>query len=169
VLQGQSPAKVTINGPTEITENSVKLIWSQSKEADFARYEIYQSTSFGNGLADLGTKIYAITDKSTASYIVTGLFPNAKYYFTIRVVDAGNLYADSEQVSAQTKMVTSVSTTEEVPLWVYIAGLLVLWAVTITVLVLVLRANGKDPKEEATKSKTYTIFSDCSHTVLAKG
>src|SRR3990170_4123423 len=154
VFQNQSPAKITINSPTEITENSVKLIWSQSTEADFARYEIYQSTSFGHGLADLGTKIYAITDKSTTSYIVTGLSSNIKYYFTVRVVIAGNLYADSEQVSAQTKMISSPSTTEAVPLWAYIAGLLVLWVVTITILVLVVRADRQNPKDEASKLKT---------------
>ena len=68
-------------------------------------------------------------------------------------------------VLLQTKATPSAPTTEAEPLWIYAAGLLVLWVVTITVLVLVLRADGKVPKDEASKSKAYTIFSDYSHTV----
>jgi chitodextrinase len=92
------PTAVVLNPPTEITENSMKLSWTESIDADFKNYTIYQSNTAGS----LGTPIYAITTKSTTSYTVTGLTANTTYYFTIRVYDTGGLYADSNQVSAKT-------------------------------------------------------------------
>ncbi|MGB9853552.1 MAG: NosD domain-containing protein [Candidatus Bathyarchaeales archaeon] len=92
------PTAVVLNPPTEITENSVKLSWTESVDTDFKNYTIYLSTTAGN----IGTQIYAITTKSTTSYTVTGLIANTTYYFTIRVYDTGGLYADSNQVSAKT-------------------------------------------------------------------
>jgi hypothetical protein len=65
---------------------------------DFAEYLIYQSTSPGT----LGTVVATIGTQSTTSYTITGLSQNTKYYFTIRVIDAGGLTADSEQISATT-------------------------------------------------------------------
>ena len=92
------PKPVVLNPPTEITENSMKLSWTESTDADFKNYTIYQSNTAGS----LGTPIYAITTKSTTSYTVTGLTANTTYYFIIRVYDTGGLYADSNQVSAKT-------------------------------------------------------------------
>jgi hypothetical protein len=92
------PTPVVLNPPTEITENSMKLSWTENTDADFKNYTIYQSNTAGN----LGTPIYAITTKSATSYTVTGLTANTTYYFTIRVYDTGGLYADSNQVSAKT-------------------------------------------------------------------
>jgi hypothetical protein len=92
------PKPVVLNPPTEITENSMKLSWTESIDTDFKNYTIYQSNTAGN----LGTPIYTITTKSATSYTVTGLTANTTYYFTIRVYDTGGLYADSNQVSAKT-------------------------------------------------------------------
>jgi len=92
------PTAVVLNPPTEITENSMKLSWTESIDADFKNYTIYQSNTAGS----LGTPIYAITTKSTTSYTVKGLTADTTYYFTIRVYDTGGLFADSNQVSAKT-------------------------------------------------------------------
>jgi len=101
------PTSVTLNNPSDITHNSMKLTWTQNTEADFAKYEIYQSTSSGT----LGTKIYTITDRTITSYVVTGLSVDTTYYFTVRVVDSGNLQADSNQVSGKTKQVDTTPPT----------------------------------------------------------
>ncbi len=88
----------TLNTPTSTTENSTVLLWSQSTAADFASYAIYQSTSSGV----LGDQITTITDKTTTSFMVTGLSTNTTYYFTVRVNLADGAYEDSNQVSVKT-------------------------------------------------------------------
>ncbi|MFQ6107035.1 MAG: fibronectin type III domain-containing protein [Thermoplasmata archaeon] len=92
------PASVMLGPPANITGSTVLLTWSQNNDSDFARYEIYQSTTFGS----LGSKIDDIPFRSQTSYTVTGLSQLTTYYFTIRVVDTGSLYSDSNQVSATT-------------------------------------------------------------------
>ncbi len=92
------PTAVTLNTPTNITENFMTLSWSQNADTDFAYYQIYQSTTSGQ----LGSLIHTIGTQSTTSYIVTSLSPSTTYYFTVRVIDTGSLYADSNQVSGMT-------------------------------------------------------------------
>ncbi|MEM2970217.1 MAG: fibronectin type III domain-containing protein, partial [Candidatus Bathyarchaeia archaeon] len=92
------PAAVVLNAPTGITENSMKLSWTQSVDTDFKNYTLYRSTTAGS----LGIPICTITTKSTTSYTVAGLMANTTYYFIVRVYDVGGLYADSNQVSGKT-------------------------------------------------------------------
>lgn len=93
-----APSEAILSDPSEMTHNSIKISWIQSTEADFASYDIYQSTSHGT----LGTKILTITDRLVSSYIVTDLLANTTYYFTIRVVDNAGLFTDSNQVAGTT-------------------------------------------------------------------
>jgi hypothetical protein len=104
-VENLPPAAVTLNKPTNITHDSMKLSWTTNNDADFAAYEIYQSTSSGT----LGTKIHTITDRSITSHNVTGLSPNTTYYFTIRVVDTGGLSTDSNQVSGKTNSIEDIT------------------------------------------------------------
>jgi predicted phage tail protein len=92
------PVPVNLNLPTNITESSLVLSWSQNGDSDFARYDIYQSTA----ATDIGSMIGAVPTRSQTTYGVTGLNPQTTYFFTIRVVDTGSLFADSNQVSATT-------------------------------------------------------------------
>ena len=55
-------------------------------------------------------------------------------------------------VSLQPLMAPPTSTVQEVPFWGYIAGLLVLWVGTLTVLGLFLRADKKGSRVEASQS-----------------
>jgi hypothetical protein len=87
-----------LNEPADITDNSLKLSWTETVEADFKNYTIYQSNEDGI----LGTPIHTITDKATILYTVAALSPDTTYYFTLRVNDEGGLYADSNQVSGKT-------------------------------------------------------------------
>lgn len=98
----QPPAAVMLNTPTYITYEAVTLDWTKSGEPDFNRYEIYQSTSPGT----LGTLIHTITDEATTSCTATALLANTTYYFTVKVVDIGDLHADSNQVEAKTELKT---------------------------------------------------------------
>jgi chitodextrinase len=92
------PTPVTLSQATDITENSLKLSWTENADSDFKNYTIYQSSTPGN----LGNAVHTITDKLTTSFVLTGLSANTTYYFTIRVYDTCGLYADSNQFSAKT-------------------------------------------------------------------
>ena len=92
------PTPVTLNIPTGATKNLLTLTWSKNTDSDFASYEIYKSTSSGT----LGTLVTTINTNTTNTYTVTGLAPGTTYYFTVRVVDTGELYSNSNQVSATT-------------------------------------------------------------------
>jgi hypothetical protein len=78
----------------------VLLSWSENGDPDFVRYEIFQSTSPDT----LGASIANITVKETVSFKVTDLSQDTTYYFTVRVVDDVDLYSDSNQVTAKTKL-----------------------------------------------------------------
>lgn len=109
------PTAVTVHNISDITENSLKLAWTPNTEADFAKYEIYISTSLGN----IGTKIRTVTDRLATSYVVTGLTADTTYYFIIRVIDTGGLYADSDLIIGRTSPVSTV------PIWVWLAIVIV--------------------------------------------
>lgn len=96
--ENQPPIAVTLNPPTSITDKTMKLSWTRNNDADFAKYEIHESTSSGT----LGTKVHSISDQSTTSYVVVQLSPDTTYYFTVRITDAAGLFSDSNQVSGKT-------------------------------------------------------------------
>lgn len=93
LLDNTPPAAVTLNPPSDVTDTSMTLTWSQSMVGDFAHYEIYQSLSSGV----LGSLIQIEASQFSTLFIATGLTPSTDYYFTVRVVDTGGLYSDSNQ------------------------------------------------------------------------
>jgi chitin-binding protein len=134
------PTAATLNNPSDITQNSMKLTWTESTEADFARYEIYQSTNSGT----LGTKIYTIADRSITNYTVTELSADTTYYFTIRAVDTAGLFADSVQVSGRTTPSSQADEAESTPPWIWwVVGGVVTISVALTVVILALRQRKK--------------------------
>jgi hypothetical protein len=94
------PVSLVSPSPSDVTQSSIILTWTKSKDPDFAKYEIYRSTSPGV----IGTLIATITNQAVTSYMVTGLSAGTTYYFTIRVVDTEGLTADSHQISVTTLM-----------------------------------------------------------------
>ncbi|MFQ6127506.1 MAG: fibronectin type III domain-containing protein [Thermoplasmata archaeon] len=94
----QAPTPVDLSNPTDVTNNSLRLSWSMNLDDDFATYDIFTSTSAGSP----GSSIAILTARNQTSYIVTGLYQNTNYYFTIRVTDIGGLFSDSNQVTAKT-------------------------------------------------------------------
>ncbi len=126
------PVAVVLSDPSDITDNSMRLTWTESADADFGNYTIYRSTTQGT----LGTLIYTATGKTTTSHTVTGLSPETTYYFTVRVYDTGGLYADSNQVSGKTK----ATPFPYIPLAV---GLIVLAAAATLALILMKRKGRK--------------------------
>jgi parallel beta-helix repeat protein len=79
----------------EITENSLKLTWTQSSDSNFVKYEIFLSTT----MDDIGRSIANIDNKANTSLTISSLTPETTYYFTVRVWNTEGLYADSNQIS----------------------------------------------------------------------
>jgi hypothetical protein len=82
----------------DVTENSLKVTWTQTTDPFFAKYQIFQSNTPGQ----LGTLVATVTNVATTSQTITGLSSGTTYSFTIRVVDAEGLYADSTQQNVTT-------------------------------------------------------------------
>ncbi len=95
------PKAVTLSAPTEITDNSMKLTWTMSDAKDLNRYEVHMSTT-ADFTPSSYTRLKTITDRSITSFGVSGLNRDKTYYFKVRVVDNGGLYADSNQVFGHT-------------------------------------------------------------------
>ena len=97
------PVPVVLNAPSKATVSSMMLNWTENADVDFKNYTIFQSNASGA----FGLPIYGIADRSTVFYNVTDLSANATYYFTVRVYDSGDLYADSNQVQGKTAETSS--------------------------------------------------------------
>jgi len=135
VTTAASPAAVTIS-VNDITENSLKLTWTQSSDSFFAGYEVFQSTTQGI----LGTSIANVTSKVTTSFIVSKLSLGTTYYFTVRTTDTEGLYADS----------TAISATIAMPFWQqpWFIGLIVA-IIAIAVVVIILYMKRKKPSRSS--------------------
>jgi len=132
-----TPKVSILNHPSDITQDSMKITWTQNTEADFARYEIYHSTISGT----LGSKICSTAERSMTSHVATDLSEDTTYYFTIRVVDAADNFSDSDQVYGK----TTKSTVAEFTLpwiWWVIGGVIAVSALLVVInLALHLRKN----------------------------
>ena len=121
------PTPVILKSPTDVTDKSLKLIWTESTENDFKNYTVFKSDVKGS----IGSPIYTATNIAETSYTVKGLDADTTYYFTIRIYDTGGLYADSNQISIKTKP-------PQFPWLTIFASLLVL-AATIVALIIIRR------------------------------
>jgi len=92
------PTAVELSDPSDITEDSMRLTWTESIDEDYMNYTIYESTA----LETLGEPVHTVTTKDATSYTVTGLLPDTTYYFAVRIFDRNGLYADSNKVSGKT-------------------------------------------------------------------
>ncbi|RLG39685.1 MAG: hypothetical protein DRO01_05215 [Thermoproteota archaeon] len=95
---------VVLEVPFEVTHNSVTLRWSRYIGEDFARYEVHFSTQ-KNFQISSNTLAGVIEDQDTTEYTVENLQPRTTYYFKIRVYNVAGLHADSNEVSATTRIV----------------------------------------------------------------
>jgi len=82
----------------EVSTSSVVISWEPSGEPDVKGYEIYKSTS-PSSVGELAGSVEA----DVSSFKVEDLDPGTEYFFTVRVVDEGGLYADAEQLEVKTR------------------------------------------------------------------
>ena len=95
------PSAVLLYAPTSATSSSLMLTWTMNNDNDFARYEIHKSTSPLFTISQ-NTLVATINVRTTTTYTAIGLASSTTYYFKVRVVDTGALYADSNEVSGTT-------------------------------------------------------------------
>jgi photosystem II stability/assembly factor-like uncharacterized protein len=98
-----APPAVILNSPIDITDNSMKLSWTRSDIHDFHHYEVHMSTQEDFD-PSAHTRVKTITDAKTTTYVITELSRDTTYYFKVRVVDTGGLFADSNEVYGHTMM-----------------------------------------------------------------
>ena len=89
------PSDPGLEQPTEITGTTVRLVWHQIPETDFASYQVWRSIrdtfepdSSKDSTAHL---VGLVTNQATTDYLVTGLNPETMYCFRVLSVEiAGN-------------------------------------------------------------------------------
>ena len=96
------PLNVTLDEPTNITEHTMDLSWSQNQDEDFVQYEIYRSTA--SGVTQSSTLVTTITNPETTYYQDTDIpLPDTTYYYKVFVLDSEGLYNQgSNEVSSTT-------------------------------------------------------------------
>lgn len=100
VPEDTPPSEIELQTPTDITKNSLKLIWTRNFDSDFAAYKIYRDT---DASVDRNSElIETITESSNNSYADTGLQPSTTYYYRVYTMDMADQYTASNVVGATT-------------------------------------------------------------------
>ncbi len=102
---GEEPEAVVLEDPEDedITSDSVDLNWSRCTSNDFLSYEVYYSTEKNFDIETEGTMERNITSRYVGTETVSDLLSETKYYFKVRTWDNEGMYADSNEVNAETE------------------------------------------------------------------
>jgi len=92
------PASVTL-AQSATQDSTVKLVWNQSQEEDFASYRVFRASTSSplTGIPNDSLLVNIITDRTTTVHEETGL--KQVYYYRVFVYDRSGLYAGSNIVS----------------------------------------------------------------------
>lgn len=95
------PQAVTMLSPLSVTTSSIQLLWQQSTNAHFVRYEVYRATSPGiTGTSS--PRIASMADAGTVQFNDAGLDEGATYYYKVYVVNDLNEKTGSNEIAAST-------------------------------------------------------------------
>jgi hypothetical protein len=94
------PTAVKLNDPTEITDSSVTLSWSENTDSNFAQYLIYQSQFSGVSSSD--TLVGTVEEQAETAFTVLGLSSETTYYFRVYVINDVGQAKGSNEVLATT-------------------------------------------------------------------
>ncbi|MBI3922547.1 MAG: DNRLRE domain-containing protein, partial [Armatimonadetes bacterium] len=94
------PTAVSLNTPTNITDTTLDLSWSQNGDADFQSYKLYRSTT--PGVTEASTLVSSIQNQASCAFTDTGLTATTAVYYRVFVFDTGGLSSGSNEVSATT-------------------------------------------------------------------
>lgn len=97
----ESPDRVDLFTPTDVTSDSMRLTWLPSTNALFSHYSIVRGLAPGLGINS--QEIARIYDRSVSAFVVTNLAIDTLYYFRIFAVSTYGTYSPSgAEVSART-------------------------------------------------------------------
>ncbi|RKY59515.1 MAG: hypothetical protein DRP94_03405, partial [Candidatus Latescibacterota bacterium] len=98
--ENEEPSAVWLKPVAVLSDTSLRVTWTESREHDFSSYKIYRSTSLPVDLSS--TLVRTVEDPEDTVYIDTGLQENTKYYYRVYVLDTGGLSKGSNVQSATT-------------------------------------------------------------------
>jgi len=95
------PTGVSIIDLQEITDKSIKIIWSKTDASDFREYKIYQHNT--SGLDETtGTLVHVATNRDDTTFVVNNLDPLTEYYFRVYIMNDYGKLGGSNILSAKT-------------------------------------------------------------------
>jgi len=100
-----APTAVTLSSPTNATQSSLQLTWTQNTDSDFASHKVYYSTSAGV-TETTGSLGYTSTGQTSTGTAVTNLRADTTYYFKVYTCGTGGLCTGSNEVSGSTTAAT---------------------------------------------------------------
>ncbi|MCI0513684.1 fibronectin type III domain-containing protein [candidate division KSB1 bacterium] len=92
----EPPQPVVLALPSAISQNSIRLSWTQNRDADFAAY--YMLRSERSPVETQLTPIGIINNASTTEFVDLGLTAGKTYYYKILVFDQRQQFAASNEV-----------------------------------------------------------------------
>ncbi len=95
------PTAVILAQPTVEDSVTLKLSWSENRDADFSQYIIYRSITSPVKTTD--APIAIISNQSTTEYFDANLTKNTTYFYQVIVMDKDGLTSASNQVSGTPK------------------------------------------------------------------
>jgi hypothetical protein len=91
---------VTLSEPSDITETSIKLVWTRITHPNFAFYRLYRSDM--SGVSESSTMIFETSNIADNTYTETGLSPSTTYYYKVFVIDLEKVGTGSNEVHSTT-------------------------------------------------------------------
>lgn len=127
--ENDPPEAVILNGPSNVTEESVSLSWSQSFAADFQAYRLYRGEQ-SNLETDPKRRLLAeISSKSETTFDDRNqIEQNKTYFYQVQVVDRLGALGKSNIVSATTLDQLPEAVTLSVPTSVGETTILLSWS-----------------------------------------
>jgi len=96
----EPPTAVTLFAPSNPTQSSLYLSWTQNNDEDFASYRLFRSKS--PGVDNSSQFVTIIVDRTVIYFTDTGLEENTTYYYRLYVYDTGGRATGSNEVNGTT-------------------------------------------------------------------
>ncbi len=101
IALADSPAAIASPIINEVSSHTMRLTWAASTHSQFARYEVYRSTSASVGIND--TLVSSIDDVGVITCLVTNLAIDTEYFFRVYAVSTyGVISPEGAASSART-------------------------------------------------------------------
>jgi fibronectin type 3 domain-containing protein len=94
------PEAVTLFAPSNLTENSMTLFWTQSPSPNFSAYQLFRGNLAGVDSTD--ELVASVTSQTTLTYTDTCLTSDTEYYYRLYVYNTFGNGTGSNQVTART-------------------------------------------------------------------